>query len=59
MIEGYGELVRRIIRTKLFWLRFDVEIYFARLPTAWWCLKKFLKTRDLGYLHDCLWTFIP
>ncbi len=47
------------IRTKLFWLRFDVELYFVRLPTAWWCFKKFLETRDLDYLHDCLWTIIP
>ena len=47
------------LRDKWFWFKFDLEIYIKGLPISYWCFKEFIKTKDLGYLHDAIKGLIP
>ncbi|NVM24179.1 MAG: hypothetical protein HWN68_20670 [Desulfobacterales bacterium] len=51
--------ILRALRDRWFWLKFDLELWYAGLPIFGWCFKEFIRTGDLGYLHDALRGLLP
>ena len=47
------------LQERVFWLKFDLEVWYAGLPISGWCFKEFIRTGDLGYLHDALRGLLP
>lgn len=47
------------IKDYWFWFKFDLELWLKGLSIAWWCFKEFVKTGDLGYLHDAIRSLLP
>lgn len=42
-----------------FWFKWDLELWWKGLPIAWWCLREFIETGDLGYLVDAILCMFP
>lgn len=47
------------LEERFFWLKFDLELWYGRLPTVWYCLKNFFRTGELSWLHDSLKSLLP
>ena len=49
----------RDLRDRWFWITFDLEVWYEGLPISGYCLREFVRTGDLGYLHDALRGLLP
>lgn len=58
MMTDLGKILDEL-RDSWHWFKWDLELWWGRLPIAGWAFKEFLKTGDLGYLHDAIISLLP